>query len=89
MHEAKYLVVNKIEGDFTKVSLFLIAKSITSFTGYQVKEINNTAVGFMVEIELDGQTKLLTLKWIGKFDDEVILHRTLNSTTNCGLQRLT
>ena len=49
---AKYRVVKRRGEDFAKVSPFLIATSITSFTGSRARKL----VTFILEIQRKGQT---------------------------------
>ena len=60
----KYLVVKRTGGNCGKASPFLIANTITSCTGYQVKEIKKTAVGLIVETKSDDQNKRLLMKHV-------------------------
>lgn len=76
----KYLTVKRTEGNFDKVSPFIIERSISTCAGSAVKDIQKTSSGLLVETVNDNQgKKLLELKKIGTIDVEVSAHGTLNT----------
>lgn len=76
----KYLTVKRKEGNFEKVSPFLIEKCINTWAGSAIRDIKKTPTGLLLETfnENQGQ-KLLELKKIGTIDVEVNAHGTLNT----------
>ena len=76
----KYLTVKRKEGNFEKVSPFLIEKCINTWAGSAIRDIKKTPTGLLLETFNENQRqKLLELKKIGTIDVEVNAHGTLNT----------
>ena len=76
----KYLVVKQKDGDFAKVSLFLIEKSITGCAESVVQDISKDTGGLLVETLIDQHgSRRLKLQTIGDTDVEVLPDTTLNT----------
>ena len=78
---SRYLVVQRKEGDFTKVNLFLIGKAVIGCPGPAVQDIRKSAGGLLVESLNDQQgSRLIKMQKIGDIEVDVVPHTTLNTT---------
>ena len=74
----RFLIVKRKEGDFTKVSPFLIEKVLSGNIG-NVKSARKIKEGLLIESNNPTQSKkLLSLKKFHEFDVEVTPHMSLN-----------
>ena len=76
----RYLIIERVEGDFSTVSPFLIDKALTGLIG-QVNSIRKIREGLLVETKTAKQAKkLLDTKKFHEFDITVTPHNSLNYT---------
>lgn len=75
-----FLILKRSEGDFGKVSPFLISKLLKAVSG-DPKSVRKIREGLLIETKSNYQSeKLLALKSLGEFDVSVIAHSTLNTS---------